>query len=68
MSQDEFWFGFRQTSPPPPGQAIACGPFSSYEQAKIERERSKAWDCEVSTPFQASTKDEADKKATKWFS
>jgi len=68
MSEEKYWFGFRQTSPSPPGQAIACGPFSSYEQARIERKRAKAWDCEVSIPFQASTKEQADKEAKKWLS
>ena len=61
MAGDKWWFGFRQTTPKPPGQAIACGPYESYEKAKDERERSKAWDCEV--PYSASSQEEAEGKA-----
>jgi len=63
MSDVKYWFGFRQTIPRPPGQAIACGPYSTYEEAKIEREKAKAWDCEVSIPYSAETKEDAEKKA-----
>ncbi len=63
MSNEKWWFGFRQTTPKPPGQAVACGPFDSYEIAKSERERSKAWDCEVSVPYASISKEEAEKKA-----
>jgi len=63
MAGDKWWFGFRQTTPKPPGQAIACGPYESYEKAKDERERSKAWDCEVSVPYSASSQEEAEGKA-----
>jgi len=65
MSQEHYWFGFKQTTPL--GQAIACGPYSSYEQAKAERERAKAWDCDVSTPFVAQTKEEATIISKKWL-
>ena len=63
MAGDKWWFGFRQTTPKPPGQAIARGPYESYEKAKDERERSKAWDCEVSVPYSASSQEEAEGKA-----
>jgi len=65
MSDTKYWFGFRQTSPSPPGHAIACGPYSTYDEAKIERQKAKAWDCEVSVPFTALTKEEAYEKAKK---
>ena len=63
--EDKYWFGFRQTHPKPPGRAIACGPYKSYEEAKLEREKAKAWDCSVSIPFVAKTKEDADEKAEK---
>ena len=68
MSNEKWWFGFRQTTPKPPGQSIANGPFDSYEQAKSERERSKALDCEVSIPFAATSKGEAEEKAKQFLS
>ena len=68
MRDEKWWFGFRQTSPKPPGQAIACGPYESYEKAKAERESSKAWDCEVSIPYSASSKKEAEEKAKQYLS
>jgi len=68
MSDEKWWFGFRQTIPKPPGQAIAYGPYESYDKAKTERKRSKARDCEVSIPFAASSKDEAEEKAKKYLS
>jgi hypothetical protein len=62
----KYWFGFRQTHPQPPGRAVACGPYNSYEEAKLEREKAKAWDCSVSVPFTAMTKEEAEEKAEQW--
>jgi hypothetical protein len=63
QAQEMKWFfGFRQTSPSPPGRWIAEGPFDSYDRAKLEREGAKAWDAEVSTPFAAKTKAEAQAK------
>jgi hypothetical protein len=59
----KYWFGFRQTSPRPPGQAIACGPYETRDRAMAERQRAKAWDCEVSIPFLAETQEEAEVKA-----
>ncbi len=37
MSDVKYWFGFKQTFPKPPGQAIPCGPYDTYEIAKRER-------------------------------
>lgn len=68
MSEGKWWFGFRQTSPKPLGQAIACGPYESYKKAKVERQNSKAWDCEVSIPYSASSKEEAEEKAKQFLS
>jgi hypothetical protein len=64
----KYWFGFRQTYPTPPGSVVVCGPYDSYEEAKIEREKAKAWDCSVSIPFTANSKEEAFKIAEKWTS
>jgi len=55
-----WYFAFRQTSPCPPGQWIACGPYDSYEKALEERSRAKAWDCEVSVPYSAVSKEVAE--------
>lgn len=37
MSDEKYWFGFKQTSPKPSGKTIVCGPYSSYDKAKKER-------------------------------
>lgn len=58
----EWYFCFRQTRPSPPGSWIAEGPYNTYEEAKAAREAAKAWDAEVSTPFRAYTKEEAQEK------
>lgn len=59
MDTVSYWYGFRQTSPAPAGEIVICGPFRDYEEAKRDRENSKAWDCQVGIPFPASTKEEA---------
>jgi hypothetical protein len=62
MSESEhsdYWFGFRQISPKPPGRAVPCGPYHSREDAMRERERMKAWDAAVSVPFTAQSEEEA---------
>lgn len=56
-----YWFGFRQLSPP--GTAVPCGPYRSYEETKKERERMKAWDAAVSVPFTAATQEDARTRA-----
>jgi hypothetical protein len=58
----KWFFAFRQISPRPPGVWVAQGPYDSYEQAKAAREAAKAWDAEVSAPFKAHTKAEAQGK------
>lgn len=68
MHEVKWWFGFRQISPEPAGQAIACGPYKSFGEAQAEIERSKAWDCEVSTPYPAGSEQEAEEKANKYLS
>jgi hypothetical protein len=63
IEKPNYWFGFRQISPKPPGVAVPCGPYNSFDEAKKERERMKAWDSAVSTPFTADTHEEATAKA-----
>lgn len=64
MSNEKYYFGFRQIIPKPPGQAVAYGPYGTFEDAIKARDFEKHnYDCEVSIPFSASTKEEADKKA-----
>ncbi|MFG1270787.1 hypothetical protein V5F40_22815 [Xanthobacter sp. DSM 14520] len=55
----QLFFKFRQTSPPPPGKWVTCGPFDTYDQATAERNRSYAWDAEVGPVFSASSLEEA---------
>lgn len=62
MNTDYYWYGFRQTQPPPAGEIVICGPFKTLEDAKRDRENSKAWDCQVGVPFVAATKEEAVKR------
>lgn len=64
---EQWWFGFRQTHPRPPGRAIACGPYPTLAKAKVEREHAKAWDCEVSIYYSAATKEEAEQKARQFL-
>jgi len=58
----QYYFGFRQVIPRPPGKWIAVGPYDSYDQAKVARENAKAADAQVSTPFLADSKEEAQAK------
>ena len=58
----KYWFGFRQTIPRPPGKWVICGPYSSHEEAMKERERSKAWDAEVTLVFIADNEKEAQER------
>ncbi len=37
----KYWFGFKQISPKPPGKAIACGPYSTYQEAKMRGKKLK---------------------------
>jgi hypothetical protein len=59
IEKPQYWFGFRQILPKPPGVAVPCGPFNSCSTAEKERERMKAWDAAVSIPFTAETRAEA---------
>ncbi|RVD58848.1 hypothetical protein EN866_19590 [Mesorhizobium sp. M2D.F.Ca.ET.223.01.1.1] len=56
----KWYFKFRQIRPRPPGQWVLCGPYETLEKAKAERANSKAWDAEVSVPFGASSREEAE--------
>jgi len=58
-----WWFGFRQVIPRPSGRWVACGPYRSHREAMEARDRAKAIDAELSTPFKASSKIEAQDKA-----
>ncbi|EGQ7958083.1 hypothetical protein LFR94_004671 [Vibrio vulnificus] len=55
-----YWFGFRQL---PDGATIACGPYSSADEANRERSRAKAIDAEVSQWLVADTEEEAQQRA-----
>ena len=68
MSDEKWWFGYLKTTLKLPRKAIACGPYESFDKAKVERESSKAWNCEVSNLFSASYKDEAEEKAKQYLS
>jgi hypothetical protein len=67
MSNEKWWFGFRQVLPAPPGRWVGSGPHDSYSKALAASERAKQRDCEISAPFQAETQAEADKKAQLLF-
>lgn len=56
-----YWFKFRQTIPRPPGGWVVCGPYRSMDEAKAARNQAKAYDSEVSIPFFAATKAEAER-------
>jgi hypothetical protein len=60
MADVKFFYKFRQTSPTPAGRWVVCGPFDTREAAEIDRRRSKAWDCELTTPFAAISKEVAE--------
>jgi|WetSurMetagenome_2_1015567.scaffolds.fasta_scaffold757946_1 hypothetical protein len=68
MAGIKYWFGFKQISPKPPGKAIASGPYSTFQEAKNEREKAKAWDCELSAPYSAVNNEEAEEKAKQYLS
>jgi hypothetical protein len=53
----KYYFGFRVLRPT--GSWVVQGPFDTNDQAKAARERAKAWDVHVTTPFLASSKEEA---------
>tara|TARA_R100000687_G_C6330090_1_gene109205 strand:- start:133 stop:501 length:369 start_codon:yes stop_codon:yes gene_type:complete len=55
----QYWFGFRQVIPSPPGQAIAKGPFDSFSEAERESEKFMGPDTVVSAPFIADSEKQA---------
>lgn len=60
MDDNQYYFKWRLRNPT--GEWVVCGPFGNYDQAKREREKSKAVDVEVTIPFLASSKEEAQKR------
>ncbi len=56
-AEEKWWYWFRQTIPQPPGSWVLIGLFDSYEEATFRRERSKAWDAELSV-VRAATRDD----------
>lgn len=60
MTEDvRYYYGFRQTTPKPPGQWVLCGGKSNYDEAKAEYNNSKAWDCELSPLIGYQSREEA---------
>lgn len=53
----KYYFGFRVTNPV--GSWVVQGPYDTNDQAMAARERAKASDAHVTTPFVAGSKDEA---------
>jgi len=58
----KYYFGFRQTSPAPPGQWVICGPYETRDEAISARQNSRAWDCQITVPFVASSEEEAENR------
>lgn len=58
-----FWFGFKQYG----GTSVLCGPYTTREEAHGEREKAKAVDCQVSVPFPAVTREEAETEVGKYI-
>jgi hypothetical protein len=53
----KYYFGFRVINPV--GSWVVQGPYDTNDQAMAARERAKASDAHVTTPFVARSKDEA---------
>jgi hypothetical protein len=53
----KYYFGFRVINPV--SSWAVQGPYDTKDQAMAARERAKAWDAHVTTPFMASSKEEA---------
>lgn len=66
MDDAKFYFCFRQSYPRPPGAWIAQGPYETYDQAIDARQRAKAWDADVGTPFSAKSSAEAQERCARW--
>jgi len=54
-----YYYGFRQIKPSPPGAWVLCGGNTDKNQVESERYNSMAWDCELSPIFSASSRSEA---------
>lgn len=63
IPNEQYWFGFRQTIPKPPGSIVVCGPYKSLQEATLARHNAKAWDASVSEPFTAASKADAAARA-----
>lgn len=65
MSQETWWFGCRETNAKRKSAVTAEveGPFSTYEEAIAKREEMKSWSVNVSPPFTAENRDEAQREA-----
>lgn len=61
----EYFFGFRVIRPV--GQPVVCGPFETMEAAKQARNNAKAYDAQVTTPFIATSENEAMQRLVKLF-
>ena len=59
MTNENYWLGFRQK---PDGKTIIQGPYFTNEEAHTERTKKQALDYEISTPFVAKTKEEAEER------
>lgn len=63
MTEDNnYYFGFRQTIPPPPGSWVIKGPYKTYDKALSVRENAKEYDAQVTVPFVASSEKEANER------
>ena len=62
MQQENYYIGFRQTHPKPPGNWVLCGPFKTHEEATKYGSGINAWDSQVTSPFVAKSKEEAEER------
>ena len=62
--EKQWYYGFQQTVPSP-SRGTAVGPFDTYSAAMRHLQNSHAPDCQLYSPFQASSKEQADTIARK---
>jgi len=59
-----YWYGFRQVMPRPAGEWVASGPYDNFDAALAAYDRAKlALDAQLSPPFLAGDRQEADRIA-----
>ncbi len=63
IPNEQYWFGFRQTNPKPPGSIVVCAPYKPLQEPSLARHNAKAWDASVSEPFSAASREDAEVKA-----